>query len=405
MPRLCKLALLAVAWPLSAAAEPCPRGLGDSSVHLLTFSPGTAVESAFGHTALLLWEPSEGMNSRVYDFGHFDASDPVELVRGMVTDDQNYEVGRQTMSQMMKIYSPGGRGIVAQQLALDPAESRALAASLEEILANEPSFHYNWYRPNCTTRIGDLLDQTLGGRLARQHQGPSGTSKAEEVLRHAAPLPWLWFSLHWGCGREAHRELTDWESAFLPVTLMQRIGASEKDGAPLVTLECELLAQRLPSTPREAPRRDGTLAAIGLGATVGLLAAERANRRLGLVLTGLLGLAVGLFGTAALVLELLGGFGPAWRGTHDMPFANPLHLGLVAAAVLSWRRPESRTPVRIALGVLAVASAGVLWALVSGFADRNLGILLMLVPPLLAVAWALRPQVGPAQGTAEQPSG
>lgn len=398
MHRLCPFVLVVAAWSPSASAEPspaepspCPEDFGPPAVYLLTFSPGTSVNTAFGHTALLLWDPRHGSGSRVYDFGHFDPSDPAALVWGIVKNDQQYSIGRASLDQTLQIYGRLGRGIVAQELAIGRREARTLTDSLAQTLQDEPSFAYNWYRPNCTTRVGDLLDQILGGRLAPQHQAPSGTSMADQVLRHAAPVPWLWLGLRWGAGHDAERELTRWEAAFLPVTLMERIGASEIEGRPLVVSECQLLPRRSPPVPAVAPNRDGILAAVGLGGAVMLVAADRVRRRVALVLAGIFGLVVGLFGAAALLVVVMDSFVPGW-GAHNLPFATPLHLGLVGAAVVASRRPSSRTPLGIAIGVVLVAVFGVLLALGRGFADRNLGILLLLVPPLLATAWVLRPK-------------
>ncbi|MEQ1501638.1 MAG: DUF4105 domain-containing protein [Myxococcota bacterium] len=382
----------AQAAPEAPATVTCPEDLGPvPAVYLLTFGSDLSVETAFGHSALLLWEPARGQKSRVYDFGHFEVSDPVALVWGIATNDQHYFVGRQSLGRMLHDYGPLGRWVVAQRLALTPDEADALARSLEHTLRDEDSFPYNWYRPNCTTRIGDVLDETLGGALSAQHIGPSGTSRAREVERHAVNLPWLWFGLHWGSGHVADAELTRWESTFLPVRLMEVAATSTIRDQPLVTDTCELLPGWMPPIPDEAPNRDPALAAIGLGAAGALLGIDRASPRLGRAATGLLGVAVGLFGTAALLVGILGTFAPSW-GAHNLAFASPLTLLVAVAAGWAARRPTSPVPARLVAAVVAIAAGGIVLALVRGFTDRNLGIVALTVPALLAAGWTCRPR-------------
>jgi hypothetical protein len=383
--------MLFAVWTPASAIEACAPELGPRGAYLLTFGPGDSVHSAFGHTALLLYDPRQGERSSVYDFGHFDMTDTAALVWGMAIADQQYWIEQHPLGPTLQTYARGGRGLVAQQLALSDTETRALYDALEGTLANTPSFHYNWYDPNCTTRVRDLLDEILGGTLRPQHQEPSGNSRARQVLRHTANVPWFWFALRWGSGREAEQELTHWASAFLPVTLMERVGASTHDGHPLVASTCRMLPDWTEPIPEQDPNRDGVLAAIGLGVAGGLVAADRFRRPLALRLVGWLGVAVGLFGSAALWAWAMDTFAPAW-GSHNLVFANPLHLGLVAGAILAPRRPESRVPLGLALAPLVVAGLGFLGALASGFADRNLGIAVMFVLPLSAAAWVLRPR-------------
>ena len=61
----------------------------------------------------------------------------------------------------------------------------------------------------------------------------------------------------------------------------------------------------------------------------------------------MVGAVAGSFGTAALLAGGLGTFAPSW-GAHNLAFASPLDFGLVVAAVVGWRHPAHRLPLRIA---------------------------------------------------------
>jgi hypothetical protein len=114
------------------------------------------------------------------------------------------------------------------------------------------------------------------------------------------------------------------------------------------------------------------------------------RRGAALALVGVLGVAVGLFGGAALAVGLLGTFAPFW-GHHNLAFANLGHLALVGAAAWAWRDDRSRGPMGLAIGLLGIAALGLGWTLGTGFAERNVGIVGLLVPSLVAAAWVLRP--------------
>jgi len=230
----------------------------------------------------------------------------------------------------------------------------------------------------------------LGGALSRAGAEP-GSSPAGEVLRHSGPHLPLWMGLRWGSGRFAHTPVSTYDAAFLPDGLRASVASAERQGRPLVTDTC-IVGEVVPTpVPPEGPSRLPALAGLGLvagGATAG---AAQGSRGAGLGLVALTGLGLGLWGTAALLVGSLGTFAPFW-GHHNLAFASPLSLLLVGAAAGAHRNPKAAWPQRIALGLLALGLVGVAWSATGAFADGNLGLAMLTMPPLIGTSLVLRPR-------------
>lgn len=376
-------------WFAHAVAAPPPCDPPDEpAVFLITVQPEPEVITLFGHTALLFWDPEQGDYSSVYDYGRFRLEGSVvDIVSDYLTMQQEYFVGSNPLRRSTTRYRRDGRGMVAQRLALTPEEARELELAIVRDVTEDPTFQYNWYDQNCSTKIRDHLDRAVGGTLKPQMQGPSGTSPAAEVLRHSADHP-LWAGLTWGSTRYARQEIPDWDAMFLPEPLMTRIGeATRADGQPLVADTCQWIPDGQPPVRAAAPSRTLPLFVAGLLLAAGLAGTLRASRSAGLAaIAGYALLAAG-WGTAALIVGVAGTFAPFW-GHDNLAFASPLWFLGVAAAIGAWRN-DADWAAAIGVGLLAVALLGVVGSLVFGFAAGNLGLALLLVPPTAVVAWGL----------------
>lgn len=383
--------LLLLLPPARAELPACDFPSEGAGIYLITVSPSRTVHTVFGHSAILVYDPRRDEESLVYDFGRVDLSES-GVVWDVLTATQDYLVGTRELDSSRRKYERQGRGAIAQRLDLAPSQAQGISDELKRIVRFDNEFRYNWYRPNCTTRVADLFDDALQGTLAPQHKGSSGTSPAREVLRHSAHMPHLWFGLHWGSGRLADVDISWWDAMFLPESLMERLRVSTIEGPgsrprPLVSSECRIMAPVEPEALPEAPNRDLPLAGIGLAAGAAVAGAGAASRRVGVWVVGLLGVALGVFGSAALMVGTLGTFAPFW-GHHNLWFSSPLSGLLAVAAWWAVRRPGAGA-VRLAGALVFVGVLGVVASAVHGFADRNLGIAALVLPSLFAATWVL----------------
>ena len=371
-----QLGMWMLATPMAAPALPLCE-LGPAAVYVLTAAPGESPQSHFGHTAVLLWDPEAGGRSVVYDYGAYRAAPWWELMPKLLTQRLAYEQDTEPVARFRKRYLARDRTVVAQRLSLAPAEMIALRTRLQQD-ALHPEFDYHWFDENCTTKVRDLLlDEALYG-------GASGRSVRGEVLRHTAPTRWLWLGLSWGTVERATAELTQWEAMFLPENLQRTL-----EEAGMVDDTCTFVPSDGAGVRAEAPRWGSWLWLLGLKVAAVLTLLAWASPRIGRAAVAVVGTAGGLFGTAALLVTVLGTFAPAWDG-YNLWLVSPAWLLLPVAAVWRGRAPQAMGPSVIAGGLLALVACGVVYGAVRGLLGTNAAMLGLFAPTLVVAAWALR---------------
>jgi len=382
--------MLTVVLAATALASDCDLADG---AWLLTMDPGDDVQTIFGHTGVLVYDSAQGDYSPVYDYGRFEVDPLPTMAWEVLTMTKEYYVASRSLGDVRSSYDAMGRGVTAQQLLLDEAELQTLSAALSRDLNGDLVFDYNWYRPNCTTMVLDRIDDAVGGTVRAQLSGRTGISPAGEVLRHSAPHLPLWLGLHWGSGRLARRPVDHYSASFLPDRLRSNLEAVRHPAdRPLLGPRCTLASVTPVGVAGDGPNRDPWLVLLG-ALWAGLIGGVgRVAPAGGLGLVAVHGVVTGLWGSAALLVGVLGTFAPFW-GHHNLAIASPLSLALVAAAGWRAKRPSARGPMYVALGLLGLLAVGVGAALLlSGLADRHLGLAGSMVPPLTACAYALRPR-------------
>ena len=150
---------------------------------------------------------------------------------------------------------------------------------------------------------------------------------------------------------------------------------------------CVAAPGRTEPIPEQAPNHDLALWTMGL--MTGLVGFGVGRTRAALAWVAAQGMAVGVFGSAALFVGVAGTFAPFWTH-HNLYFANPLHLGLLGAAVVAWKSPSSLLPERFAMGLAGIGGLGLLMSAMGSFADRNLGLFGLMVPVIVATAATLQ---------------
>jgi len=246
LPRLLVLIVLALG---AFAAHATPR------IGVVTMQPGEIFFERFGHNAILVDDPAAGTRI-AYNFGYFDPTEP-DFIARFVRGDMRYQLVALPLRDDLAYYREVGRGVSLQWLDLDPAEASELAAALaENALPENAHYRYDYFLDNCSTRVRDALDRTLGGQLARQMGGSRGDTFRGEATRLASPDFWMWLGFDLGLGRAADQPLSNWGDGFVPMHLAASLRhANNGAGRPLVAEELELLPHRLDPEPAETPPR------------------------------------------------------------------------------------------------------------------------------------------------------
>jgi hypothetical protein len=376
------VALFACGEASAAAVPETPR------VAIVTMGPGDDFVTKFGHDALVV--ESAGQPARIYNFGMYTEE---SLTLGRILGGElRYFLHVSEYGRTIAYYRSHNRGVVLQELELDPAEARELARALAENARPEnAAYHYDFGLANCTTRVRDALDRASRGALRAAIRGPSPYTFRDHALRFSASDPTLYFAFDLGLGAPADRQLDAWQDAFLPDRLASYAGKLRRPGArgsrPFVGAEHVVFRADRAPTPAHPPRRAPAFALAGLllgglFAGLGRLRTRAATLARGLLLA-LLALVAGVLGCSLVVLLMSDVHAVAHRNVNLL-FCPPWALGLLpAAARLVFSRPpsERRWP---ELACLAGSLLGVLLMLL---VRQDSGRIALLFVPIWAGVW------------------
>ncbi|MBB1472644.1 DUF4105 domain-containing protein [Luteimonas sp. MC1782] len=379
------LLLLLCAWCATAVAAP--------RIGVATMQPGEVFFERFGHNAIVVDDPAAGPPIS-YNFGFFDPDEP-DFVARFVRGDMRYRLAALPLADDLAYYRDVGRGVSIQWLDLDEAAATSLAARLADNARPENAHYaYDYFTDNCSTRVRDALDATLGGALRRQMQGRSqGNTFRSEAVRLARPAAWMALGFDLGLGPAADRPNALWEDAFVPMRLASALrDMRHADGRPLVASEEALLPHRIGAEPE--PRAVAWLPWLVAGLVLAALAWSQ-RRRPAVVAWAAIAtwLACALLGGLMLYLWLGTAHRFAWAN-HNLILFNPLCLLLVPGAWRIARGGDGGTVFRVLLagiGVLVLLSPFLLWMPLQS--QRNghwIALMLPLQLALTAVLWRQR---------------
>jgi len=391
--------LLVVAAPLAAQSEQ-PTVVAEPAaplISLLSFGPGEVYWQRFGHNALLVQDAG---GSRVYNYGMFDFQQEnffLNFARGYMT----YRLDVQSLPQTLRSYQLESRWVYQQQLNLDAAQARELAAFLAwNAQPENADYRYDYFLSNCSTRVRDALDAVLDGALRRQLEPRAvPTSYRFEATRLMAPIPALMAGMDLVMGPAGDPPINLWQQSFVPMVLMDALRDLKIEDArgerPLVQREGWVLQSELFPEPARPLALWWPLGIAGLLLALLLVALDAARNvtaaRWSFALLASLSMLVA--GLGGLVLASVWGLTEhwvMWRNANLLLFS-PLCLPLLPVFMLSaragWRAP------RWASLLSRLMLAGAVLALLLWFypgMQRNLAWVVLLLPLHAAITWSLR---------------
>lgn len=241
------------------------RSFSDAAqASVLTCSPGNALYSAFGHTAIRITDlAADPPLDRVYNYGTFQFSDGfyARFVQGELI----YSLSTSTFGGFLEEYIRSGRGVSEQQLDLAPEDIARLNAYL---LANAHPDHrdyqYLFLYDNCATRVITVLEAAFGSRLTVDCADRQDSTFRDLLRAKLGGVPLTRFGIDVVLGLPVDAPLGRCGDAFLPDHLAVELegmvlDANSMDERPLVKSTQELL----PSMLSQAPDRAGWPVAAG----------------------------------------------------------------------------------------------------------------------------------------------
>ena len=395
--------------PATVAPRPQPDPLHqvgrNVTVYLLTMGNGTQIWELFGHNAIWIHDNVTNRDT-VFNWGVFSFRQPHFIAR-FLKGTMLYSMGGDSMENILLEYQYWNRSVVAQELDLLPAQKDTILAAIRwNALPENVNYRYDYFRDNCSTRVRDLIDRALGGPIAVQARGLTGTTYRWHTLRLMQSDVPIVLGVDIGLGRPGDMDLTKWQEMFLPRKLhdfVAKVRVIDSVGAmhPLVRSE-RVLFQANRGPEAESPPELGVWLLLG-GVVVasliiwaGLAASSGGRLARGAVATvaGIWSLLAGLLGA---ILTLL------WSVT-DHVFAhanenlflfNPVWLVMVVLLPLYLWSGRAERFTRSLIVLLMVSAVAALAAHATGLsAQQNLPVIGLALPPVLAIAAvAARPRV------------
>ena len=217
-------------------------------VSVLTGSPGQDAYSAWGHTAIRVYDPGHVPPVDVaYNYGTFQFSDGfyMRFLKGKL----DYRLSLSQFASFQQGYFRNGRAIWEQPLDLSPSDARAVIAFLEwNHLPENRVYAYQFFSDNCSSRVLSVLAQVFGDRLDAgcQNDEALGQTYREAIRPYIQGDPWLEAGIDFILGPRADRVMPPCGSSFLPDGLMAQLPLCRLDGKAFVGLRQELVPAQQP---------------------------------------------------------------------------------------------------------------------------------------------------------------
>ena len=372
-------------------------------VYVLTMQPGEAVYEKFGHNAIWIHDAGVGRDY-AYNYGQFTFED--NFVWNFLSARMWYWMDRDPAAAVVRYYAEiQGRTVWAQELNLTPRQKERLRDRLE--LNKRPEnkkYLYDYYTANCSTKVLDVLDEVLDGRVNQSLRAqPAPMTYRDHTRRSMRSNLIVYVALHAALGPYADQPLTAREEAFLPEKLQEHLRKvtvldSGGNAVPLVLAET-VVGQGTKSIQQiEVPQWAGRFFVAGLLVGVALvilarMAPRRSWAKAGVVLLAWVWTLIIGVGGATMFGFLFTSHVAAHRNENLLQ-VNPLALALVVlmpAMVLGYRWAY-RPAVAIAGVIAGGAVLGFLMQALPWFNQVNGEIIALALPinaGLAAAAWTL----------------
>jgi len=198
-------------------------------ISLITCSGGSELYSTFGHSALRVIDSSKNQDI-VFNFGLFDFNTPnfyLKFMQGKL----NYMLGVQYTQDFIEAYKFDKRGVVEQVLNLTEEQEIIIVDRL--LYLYQPQFRnylYSFLFKNCTTELRDLIYDGLNlDKVPLEKK--IGKTHRELIDLYVGNMKWTKLGINLLLGSSLDRDITVYESMFLPDNLFDVLGKAEnKDG-------------------------------------------------------------------------------------------------------------------------------------------------------------------------------
>lgn len=188
-------------------------------ISLITGQPGKELYASFGHSAIRVYDPSQGIDL-VYNYGTFDFDAPgfyMNFLRGKL----NYSLSVYDFRYMILSYKQRNLSLYEQILDLSYEEKKSAFTYLNTNYKPENRFYlYDFFFDNCSSRIRDVFGEILGSKLLFNDEHISNHKTFRQLLdEFLIDSPWADFGIDLILGMPTDALATSDEYMFLPYKL------------------------------------------------------------------------------------------------------------------------------------------------------------------------------------------
>lgn len=209
----------------ASISSPVPDFQGVSVSLLTCEKTDRYIYALFGHSAIRIRDESSQLDL-VYNYGTFDTSDPgfyVNFLHGRM----KYFLSRTDYQTFIRSYLMDEQSVTEQKLQLNETQKSKLISILQtQIKPENRSYNYDFVRQNCSTKIVDLLSESIGPDF---DQSLSEVSKGKGASIRELLGPYLkhnefeMIGMNSFLGKQSDTLTNRALSLFLPDTLRKRI--------------------------------------------------------------------------------------------------------------------------------------------------------------------------------------
>lgn len=188
----------------------------DYQISLLTCDPGDELYSAFGHSAIRVFDKSSGQDF-VFNYGTFDFNVPFFYVK-FTQRTLDYMLSMTTYDRFLVEYNYNQRGVREQVLDLSPEQAEDMVEFLKiNYLPANRSYRYDFFYDNCATRIRDAMEKVLGNQLDWNEDLLAEQKTFRNMIdEYVTRLAWADFGIDLALGAVIDVKAKEREKQFLP---------------------------------------------------------------------------------------------------------------------------------------------------------------------------------------------
>lgn len=302
-----------------------PQLSSGSLVSLITCSPTSDYEGAFGHSAIRIQDDSLRIDV-IFNYGMYDPEQSFFFYKVLLGTLESSLEG-EAFYQFAERYRQEGRGIREYYLNLTLQERQQLWEYLNHaLLSNDRFYKFGITVNNCSTHMRDVLFEQLKLNTSVYKEIFPGFTLREFELQSPVQNCWIYLLSNLLLGTRADNECSVYQSAFLPDGLVLLLKAVHEKERPLILGQQELFPV---ARTKEAPARMITVFFFSILFLVSLFLSYRQCRkgRTCILFDRVLFFASGLIGLFFLSIMLFSEI-PEFKINYNIAWALPTNIAL-----------------------------------------------------------------------------